>query len=139
MQDYSAYNRAPWYGSRASIKSVVIEPGVGNIGNRAFSDCTALTNVTIPDGINAIWDYAFSGCTSLSSVDIPQGTMIIGGSAFSGCTALVGGIIVSPERGDVGCADRGVIAVGASQMKTPSDFLLNFIPPLVFLPKIRYD
>ena len=90
MQDYSAYNRAPWYGSRASIKSVVIVPGVGNIGNCAFSDCTALTNVTIPDGINAIWDYAFSGCTSLSSVDIPQGTMIIGGSAFSGCTALGG-------------------------------------------------
>ena len=46
---------------------------------------------------------------------------------------------VSPNRGDVGCADRGVIAVGASQMKTPSNFLLNFIPPLVFLPKIRYD
>ena len=58
MQDYSAYNRAPWYGSRASIKSVVIVPGVGTIGNRAFSDCTALKEIDVR-GATSFGESAF--------------------------------------------------------------------------------
>jgi hypothetical protein len=47
MPDY-AYASAPWYSSRSSITTVVIEDGVTRIGNYAFADCSGLTSVTIP-------------------------------------------------------------------------------------------
>ena len=88
MPDYSSNSRAPWYGDRASIKSVTIPDGVTNIGAYAFRGCTALTSVTIPSSVTSIGAYAFSGCTPLTSITIPDGVTNIGTSAFSGCTSL---------------------------------------------------
>ena len=41
---------------------------VTTIGERAFSDCFALTSVTIGNSVTTIGDRAFSGCNSLNDV-----------------------------------------------------------------------
>ena len=67
------------------IKSVKFE-NEGNIGDYAFSGCTALQTADISNEGN-IGDYAFTGCTTLQTADISnEGN--IGDYAFSGCTAL---------------------------------------------------
>ena len=67
------------------IKSVKFE-NEGNIGDYAFTGCTALQTADISNEGN-IGDYAFSGCTALQTADISnEGN--IGDYAFSGCTAL---------------------------------------------------
>lgn len=54
MADYNIrFVSAPWYYNyRATIKTVVIEDGVTNIGDYAFNGCVNLTLIYIPDGCN---------------------------------------------------------------------------------------
>ena len=78
----------PWYSSRSSITSVVIQDGVTSIGDRAFMDCSSLNNVTIPNSVTNIGTSAFYGCNSLSSVTIPNSVTNIGTYAFYGCSSL---------------------------------------------------
>ena len=87
MKDYN-YRGAPWYQSRDSIKTVVIESGVTTIGDSAFEDCSSLTSITIPEGVTAIGDFAFADCSSLSSITIPEGVTTIGDFAFADCSSL---------------------------------------------------
>ncbi|MBE7004584.1 MAG: leucine-rich repeat domain-containing protein, partial [Ruminococcaceae bacterium] len=87
MDDYLSTSGVPWYGSRDSIKSVVIS-GATSIGNGAFSGCASLASVTIPDGVTSIGSGAFYGCASLASVTIPDGVTSIGNEAFKGCASL---------------------------------------------------
>ena len=72
MTDYSNDSNAPWYSSRSSIKSVIIENGVTSIGDYAFCIYYSLTSATIPDSVTSIGDSAFSNCYSLTSVTIPN-------------------------------------------------------------------
>ena len=72
MTDYSNDSNAPWFNSRSSIKSVIIESGVTTIGESAFFECISLESVTIPDSVTSIGDYAFEYCSSLASVTIPN-------------------------------------------------------------------
>ena len=111
MPDYSTSSVAPWYSKRTKITSVVVEPGVTNVGDYAFyaclklvevelaeeitdigqgafRDCTELKVVEIPEGVKSIGSSAFSDCSSLTSVSIPDGVTSIGGSVFSGCSGL---------------------------------------------------
>jgi hypothetical protein len=67
-----------------------IPNSVTSIGDRAFYDCTSLSNVTIPNSITSIGDRAFSGCTSLTSVTIPHSVTSIGDDTFSRCRNLIG-------------------------------------------------
>ena len=141
MKDYN-YRGAPWYQSRDSIKTVVIESGVTAIGEYAFYGCSSLISITIPEGVTAIGgcafdgcrsltsitipesvttigEHAFSGCSSLSSITIPEGVTTIGGSAFSGCSSLTG--ITIPEsvtaigdRAFSGCSSLSSITIPES-------------------------
>ncbi len=69
MKDYN-YRGAPWYQSRDSIKTVVIESGVTAIGEYAFYGCSSLISITIPEGVTSIGRSAFYGCSSLKDVSI---------------------------------------------------------------------
>ena len=92
MTDYtysSGSTNAPWFNSRSSIKSVIIENGVTSIGDWAFYNCSSLVSVTIPDSVSSIGDYAFRGCSSVQSVTIGNGVTSIGEEAFSYCSSLV--------------------------------------------------
>ena len=82
----------PWGGSpfynQSSIKSVVINDGVTNIGVWMFSDCRSLSSIEIPDSVISIGEYAFSHCSSLTTIEIPDSVTSIGVFAFEYCSSL---------------------------------------------------
>lgn len=61
---------------------------VASIGDRAFSDCTGLTNFTLPDCVTNIGQGAFSGCIGLRDFYVGASVTGIGTNAFAGCTGL---------------------------------------------------
>ena len=88
MNAYSTSSTAPWYDSRTSITSVVVEEGVTSIGVYAFYNCTKMTSCSFPDGLEKIRNYAFFGCTALTSIEIPSTVTSFANCIFYGCTAL---------------------------------------------------
>ena len=70
------------------ITDLTIPDSVTNIGDYAFSGCSALTSVTIPEGVTSIGNTAFRACSGLTSVTIPDSVTNIGDYAFSGCNGL---------------------------------------------------
>lgn len=94
MEDYlnSHQDRAPWFGYRDSITSIIIEHGVTTIGTYAFDECEEVISAEIPDSVASIGALAFNGC-SFTSIAIPSGVVDIGHGAFSGCTALTSVIL----------------------------------------------
>ena len=77
-----------WTPYKTNIKQVIIQEGVTNIGENAFSGCTNLIEVTLPNGLTDIGESAFSNCSSLVSINIPNGVTSISYYAFQNCTAL---------------------------------------------------
>ncbi|MBQ7947009.1 MAG: leucine-rich repeat protein [Bacteroidaceae bacterium] len=71
-----------------NITNIVIPNSVISIGNYAFNGCTGLTSITIPGSVTSIGNYAFKGCTGLTSITIPGGVTSIGDRAFAGCSSL---------------------------------------------------
>lgn len=57
----------------------------GNIGSRAFSNCSALKHITLPSDLKTIEQYAFASCNNLHSVDFPPMLERIGSYAFQNC------------------------------------------------------
>jgi hypothetical protein len=88
MPNYYDSDFVPWYSTQNKIKKVIIESGVKNIGNYAFSGCKNLIATTIPNSVTQIGEEAFSSCSSLISITIPNSVTSIGEYAFSGCTSL---------------------------------------------------
>lgn len=91
MDDYSsAYGKpvAPWFDSRESITSAVIEEGVTTIGSWAFWQCDQLSSVSFPSTLTTIGEAAFIGAKALESVVIPNNVTDVGGNAFSNCFGL---------------------------------------------------
>ena len=86
MPDY-AYNAAPWYTSRDSIRSIVVDNSVTSIGNNAFRDTSKLENISISEGITSIGQWAFSG-SSLPSINLPSTLNNIASSAFMNAKQL---------------------------------------------------
>ncbi|GHT49600.1 hypothetical protein AGMMS49982_03390 [Bacteroidia bacterium] len=85
MANYS-YGSAPWYSSRAAIKTLVINEGVRSIGSYAFFDCSRLTSATIPSSVTSIGERAFY--YALKKLTIEDGTTalsMVNGYVFSDC------------------------------------------------------
>jgi hypothetical protein len=68
--------------------SYTIPGSVISIGDRAFEDCTHLTNITIPNSVTSVGGWAFSLCTNLTSARIGNSVVSIGDWAFDYCTSL---------------------------------------------------
>lgn len=86
----------------SQITSVVIPEGYIEIGNNAFSGCTALKTVELPTSVTLIGDKAFMGCTSLTSVVLPAALEAMGFSnnghwMFRDCTALKDIYVLNPN------------------------------------------
>lgn len=86
MTDWAYGSNVPWYNYQADIKSVVIKPGVTNIGARAFYRSN-LVSIDIPIGVTSIGTQAFY-YSNLISVEIPMGMTLIEIEAFRGCSSL---------------------------------------------------
>lgn len=77
-------------------KSVIVNNGVTNISNKAFSGCKTLQNVILPETVEAIGNYAFYNCTDLNEINFPNSIISIGNSAFQNCSRL--GAITLPDN-----------------------------------------
>ena len=69
-------------------KNTTIPTSVTTIGERAFCNCSSLTNIEIPSSVTIIGDYAFWNCKDLTNIEIPSSVTIIGNDAFSSCSSL---------------------------------------------------
>jgi len=74
----------------SGIENLTFAPNsqLQQIGNNAFSGCSALTAIDIPVGVTAIPNGAFTNCSNLVDVTIPANVTSIGGSVFQGCSNL---------------------------------------------------
>ena len=91
MENFSYANfssSSPWSDYDVSIKSVVVESGVSNIGDYAFYNCKNITNIVLPDSIITIGSYAFGFCDGLTSITIPNNVTTIESRAFYDCSFL---------------------------------------------------
>ena len=94
MRGWELSKDIPWFSSyHDQIKSVTIEDGVTNVGDKAIYLCSSLTSVVIPDSVTAIGEDAFEYCDSLTSVELPDSVTTIGNGAFAFCKALTKVII----------------------------------------------
>ena len=66
-----AYGRSP-FANNASIRRVVIEPGMTKLGDEMFVRCSNLTKVTIPATVQEIGDNVFCDCTSLKEIEVAK-------------------------------------------------------------------
>ena len=75
---YSLGGEAPWHSAyRNAIKTVIIDSGVTNIGDRAFKDCGNLKAIGMPNTCTIIGRQAFYNCTSLKSILIQESVLVI--------------------------------------------------------------
>lgn len=71
-----------------NIKKVIINEGITEIGDQAFSDCQQLTQVEIPSSVTQIGSSAFLNCQSLKSITLPEFINQIEDETFFGCQKL---------------------------------------------------
>ena len=76
------------YPSKKDETIYFIPEGVTSIEERAFYDCSSLSEISLPKDLTSIGDSSFKGCSSLSEISLPQGLTSIGDSTFSGCSSL---------------------------------------------------
>ena len=88
VADFDFASATPWYGK--TIKTVVVQEGITELGSYAFRNCTKLTSVTLPNSLQVLGVSAFEGCTALKTVTIGTGLRSVGGYAFLDCTKLSG-------------------------------------------------
>ncbi len=103
----------------SGLTNIIIPGSVTFIGGYAFEGCSSLTSINIPDGVTSIGTYAFYGCSSLTSINIPDGVTFIPNSVFSGCSGLTN--IIIPDRvtsiGDyalAGCSSLTSVSIPGS-------------------------
>lgn len=73
---------------RSTMRHLVIEEGVTEIGLNAFAGCSRLEDVSFPESLKILGGRAFYQCTSLKEVILP-GIVNIEMRAFQECEALV--------------------------------------------------
>lgn len=72
----------------STLTNINIPESVTKIGGWAFLFCEKLTSITIPESVTEIGSYAFSSCSSLTGITIPESVTTIGSNAFARCTSL---------------------------------------------------
>ena len=79
-----------------SLKKVVLNDNVTEIGTKSFFQCDTLEEVILNEKLKTIKYSAFEKCTALNKVTFGDALTQIGDSAFSGCINL-GGTLVIPD------------------------------------------
>ena len=103
----------------ATVNYEGVDYSVTSIGEKAFYNCTSLTNISIPESVTSIGKNAFANCSSLTSISIPDSSQLtsVGSLAFYGCSLLTS--IIIPE---------GVTSIGNYTFST-CDRLKSIIIP----------
>ena len=119
MPDWEDEEESEFYEWQDSIRRVVCEEGVQNIGPYAFYFCERLTEVNLPESMDTICDFAFWGCRNLESVEL-GGTRILGAGAFCCCDGLTAVKIpqTMTEIGSMAFANSGLIRISLPKSVT---------------------
>ena len=88
MYDYELVGNASPFNNNPKIKEIVVESGVTNIGNDAFTQLTKLEKVSLSSTVTSLGKDAFAFCFLLADINIPESVQSIGKEAFSACYAL---------------------------------------------------
>ncbi|MBQ7098455.1 MAG: leucine-rich repeat protein [Oscillospiraceae bacterium] len=73
----------PWIAYADSIRRVVVEEGVRNLGDGFMNDnYPNLTEVILPSTLSSIENFCFWNCTGLISINLPENCLHFGGRAF---------------------------------------------------------
>lgn len=88
MPEWTYSSAMPWWSSKNSIKTIIIEDGVTSIGKYAFYECYNVKNVTIPNSVTNISEYAFYYCKNLENILIPSSVTTIQSYAFAHCNSF---------------------------------------------------
>lgn len=92
MANYLHHYDTPWYPYRGDIIALVVEDGVGNIGDNTFYSLSqphyGFTELILPSSVINIGQTAFMNCKSLVSV-IGYGVTSIENYAFVACQSLL--------------------------------------------------
>ena len=72
----------------ASLISVTLLEGCGDVAPNAFFECSPLREVHLPDGVSAIGRRAFYGCEGMIDMTLPDTVTSLGDDAFGGCLRL---------------------------------------------------
>ncbi len=89
--DVTAVGKDAFYrGAGATLETVTLPKGVTEIGDYAFSYCSALKNISMRNGITKIGKSAFYSCQELTNIILPNSLIEIGENAFksSGLTSI---------------------------------------------------
>ena len=70
------------------IKSVVVQPGITELGGYAFAGAKQLQSVSLPNTLKSMIDMVFARCSSLKTISLPDSITNMGGGVFMECTAL---------------------------------------------------
>lgn len=76
------------FNQRIKITEIIIENGLEEIDDRAFSQCKQLKRIVIPSSVKKIGSFAFTGCTSLEEVCLSEGLEELENTAFHWCHKL---------------------------------------------------
>ena len=71
--------------------------GLSEIGQSAFTNCSALTSISLPEGVTTIGDWAFFACSALKELTLPASVTSVGSSAFYRCFYLNKLICLAPN------------------------------------------
>lgn len=81
MNSCYPYGNVPW---PETIKNVIVDPGITTIGSKAFSGLD-LESIVIPYSVTEIYEKAFYECTGLSNIFLPSSIRTIYSDAFKYC------------------------------------------------------
>lgn len=117
MENYTYYGQqAPWLGYASTVKRIVIEEGITEIGTCAFSGdeysgeeyvYSILTEVEIPETVTIIRANAFAVCPALETIHIPASVKTIEHSVFANCENMQGYTV--DEKNTAYTASGGVL------------------------------
>ena len=104
MDDFSDENPVPWFQYISQIKSIQTDSRsqYTSIGEKAFTDCTALESVDLPNTVTTIGRGAFSNCQNMTSCNLPSSLTEIGNVAFFWCKNLAGDIVFAAGLTTIG-------------------------------------
>ncbi len=71
----------------SNITEISLPTSIKEIGEYAFGYCTSLQKIVIPNATR-VRNYAFRGCGSLTEISIPSDCIELGNGAFMGCASL---------------------------------------------------
>lgn len=79
---------SPWRSYKDTATKLVVEVGITEIGDSAFSGFTKLQEISLPRGLKLLGNNCFEKCSSLTSVSIPRRVTTWRDYCFRNCTSL---------------------------------------------------